>query len=198
MISGPADPDYVTSWNPATRVLGVTRSGGAIVVDLSSEAREADVGSEGAALMIQQLVYTVTDAADDDGATVLLTIAGEPAGELWGAVTWTEPVDRAGPLSVRLLVQVDQPAEGASTPSPVTVSGEAAVFEATLQWQVLDAEGVEVTSGFTNTAAGQEFAPYTFTITLDPGTYTVLITEEDMSDGEGGAPMTDSRTITIQ
>lgn len=197
MISGPDDPDYTTAWNPATRVLGVERSPGAIVVDLSGEARTASIGSQGAAVMVQQLVHTATDAADDDTASVLLTIDGAPAGDLWGAESWTEPVTRDDPLSVRLLVQIDQPTEGATTTSPVTVSGEAAVFEANLLWSVLDGSGATVQSGFTTTAEGQTFAPYSFSVDLAPGTYTVVITEDDPSGGEAGPPMTDSRTITV-
>jgi hypothetical protein len=197
MIRGADDPDYTTTWNPGTRVLGVDRSGPAIVVDLSAEARTADVGSEGAARMIQQLVHTVTGAAGADTAPVLLTIEGEPAGDLWGAVSWTEPVGREDPLAVRQLVQIDEPVEGAATGSPVTVTGEAAAFEANVPWRVLDAAGAEVTSGFATTTEGQTFAPFAFTVELAPGTYTVEISEDDPSDGEGGTPMTDTRTITV-
>ncbi|NMR19464.1 Gmad2 immunoglobulin-like domain-containing protein [Cellulomonas fimi] len=197
MIEGPADPDYTTSWNPETEVLGVTRDGTTLVVDLSAEARTASVGSEGAALMIQQLVHTASEAAEEPGAGVLLTIDGAPAGELWGAVTWDEPVTRADPLDVRLLVQIDVPVEGATTTSPVTVSGEAAVFEANLLWRVVDLAGTEIASGFATTAEGQTFAPYSFTVELPAGTYQVVITEDDPSGGAAGEPMTDSRTITV-
>jgi hypothetical protein len=197
MIAGPVDPDYASTWNPSTTVLDVHQTSGTIVVDLSADARTAQVGSAGAALMIQQLVYTVTDAAGQAAAPVMLTIDGSPAGELWGAVAWDAPVTRADPLDVRLLVQIDRPAEGAVTATPVTVSGDAAVFEATLTWAVLDAGGATVRSGFTMTSEGQTFAPYSFTVPLDAGSYTVVVTEEDLSGGEGGTPMSDSRTITV-
>lgn len=198
MIAGPDDPDYATGWAPGTEVLGVTEEAGTFTVDLSEEARSATVGSEGAALMIQQLVWTVTDTADQDDAGVVLTVEGEPAGELWGAVSWDGPVVRADPVDVRVLVQIDTPAEGATVGSPVTVSGEAAVFEANLPWAVLDESGEEVQSGFTMTAEGQTFAPYSFDVELEPGTWTIVITEDDPSDGEGGEPMTDSRTVTVE
>jgi hypothetical protein len=193
MIAGPDDPDYSTAWNPATEVVGVTQADGVLTVDLSEDARTANIGSEGAALMIQQLVWTVTDAAEADDAAVLLTIAGE----LWGAVSWDTPVTRADPMSVRMLVQIDEPREGAMTGTSVTVSGEAAVFEAVLPWSVLGGAGAEVTSGTTMTAEGQTFAPFSFTVDLEPGTYTVVITEDDPSDGAGGTPTSDTRTITV-
>ncbi|MFA6576932.1 MAG: Gmad2 immunoglobulin-like domain-containing protein [Nocardioides sp.] len=197
MIEGAADPDYMTTWDPATEVLDVSDNGGAITVDLSADARTANVGSEGAALMIQQLVYTVTEAVDET-AEVTLLIEGEPAGELWGVVAWDEPVVRADPLDVRSLVQIDAPTEGLVTSSPLRVEGEAAVFEATLGWRVLDADGQEVNGGFTMTAEGQTFAPFQFPLVLEPGTYTVEISEDDPSGGEGGTPMTDTRTVTIE
>ncbi|OIQ84673.1 sporulation and spore germination [mine drainage metagenome] len=197
MIAGPVDPDYTSSWNPKTTVLGVRQTAGTIVVDLSADARTANVGSAGAALMIQQLVYTVTDAAGQPAAAVMMTIDGSPAGELWGAVAWDSPVTRADPLDVRLLVQIDRPAEGAVSATPLAVSGDAAVFEATLRWTVLDAHGATVRSGSAMTSEGQTFAPYSFTVPLDPGTYTIVVSEEDLSGGEGGIPMSDSRTVTV-
>ena len=197
MIAGPVDPDYATTWDPGTEVLGVADSGGTIEVDLSAEARTANVGSEGAALMVQQLVYTVTEALDAE-AEVLLLVEGEPAGELWGTLVWDEPIGRADPLDVRLLVQIDQPGEDVTTSSPLRVEGEAAVFEAMLGWRVLDEAGDEVIAGNTMTAEGQTFAPFMFPVELDPGLYVVEIFEEDASGGEGGAPMTDTRTVTIE
>lgn len=197
MVAGPEDPDYTTPWNASTQVLGVSREGEAISVDLSEDARTANIGSEGAALMIQQLVYTVTEAVDED-ATVQLLIEGEPAGELWGVVTWDEPVGREDPLEVRALVQIDSPREGATSTSPLTVEGEAAVFEANLPWRILDETGTEVQAGNTMTSEGQTFAPFSFSVELEPGTYTVEIIEDDPSGGEGGTPTTDSRTVTIE
>lgn len=197
MIAGPVDADYATTWDPGTEVLGVTNAGGTIEVDLSADARTANVGSEGAALMVQQLVYTVTEALDED-AEVQLLVEGEPAGELWGTLVWDEPIGRADPLDVRLLVQIDQPTEELTTSSPLRVEGEAAVFEAMLGWRVLDEAGDEVIAGNTMTAEGQTFAQFMFPVELDPGTYVVEIFELDASGGEGGAPMTDTRTVTIE
>ena len=196
MIAGPDDPDYTSAWNPSTQVLGVT-PGDTVVVDLSADARTANIGSQGAALMIQQLVHTVTAAVGDETAGVLLLIDGEPAGELWGAVEWTQPVTRDDPLGVQYLTQIDVPREGATTTSPVTVSGQAAAFEATVPWKVLDDSGAEVTSGSTMTSEGQTFAPYSFTVELEPGTYTIVVDEDDPSGGEGGPRMTDTRTVTV-
>lgn len=197
MIAGPDDPDYTSPWNKATTVLGVT-PGNPTVVDLSADARTASIGSAGAALMIQQLVHTVTAANGNPTGSVLLTIAGQPAGELWGVVEWTTPQVREPALDVQALVQIAAPRQGATTSSPVTVSGQAAVFEATLPWKVVTDRGVVVLSGVAHTAEGQTFAPYSFTVQLPPGTYTVVATEDDPSGGEAPGPrMQDSKKFTV-
>jgi hypothetical protein len=197
MIAGARDPDYTTTWNPATRVLSVTRAGKAIVVDLSAEARTANVGSEGAALMIQQLVYTAS-AAVDASAPVTLLIEGKPAGELWGVVSWTKPVKRADPLDVRQLVSIETPLDGATVSSPVTVSGVAATFEANVPWRVRNDKGKVVKRGFTTAAEAFTFAPYSFTVDLKPGTYTIEVSEDDPSAGEAGKPMVDTKAVVVE
>ncbi len=197
MITGSDDPDYTTTWNPRTRILDVRRHGGEVTLDLSSDARRANVGSAGAALMIQQLVHTVTSAAPGTDRVVLL-IDGSPARELWGVVSWDRPVEREEPLGVRQLVQLDAPREGAVVTSPVVVTGEAAVFEAVLPWRVVDRQGRTVKSGTTMTAEGQRFAPFRFEVSLPPGAYTIEITEDDPSDGAAGQPMVDTRAVTVR
>lgn len=198
MIKGPRDPDYWTQWHPGTKVLSVREEPGLITVDLSAEARVADVGSAGAALMVQQLVWTVTEAAEDPDAGVILHIDGEPAGELWGALTWDDPEVRADPLDVRMLVQLDSPVpDEVFASGTVAISGEAAAFEANVPWRLYDGDGTLLESGFTTTSAGQEFAPFSFNLDLDAGEYIIEIVEDDPSDGEAGAPMSDTRTFFV-
>ncbi|WP_101525692.1 Gmad2 immunoglobulin-like domain-containing protein [Nocardioides houyundeii] len=197
MISGPEDPDYSSTWNPATKVLGITEADGVINVDLSAEARDADVGAPGAELMVQQLVWTVTQLYGDELGVQLL-IDGEPAGELWNAVTWDAPVTRTPADEIRAFVGIDTPAEGTTTSSPLTVSGEANAFEATVPWRVLDAQGKEVKSGFTTAEEGMTLSPYSFNLRLPAGDYTIEVAEDDPSGGEGGEPLTDTRSITVK
>lgn len=198
MIAGPDDPDYASPWNPETEVLATGVEDGRITVDLSADARTSNVGSAGAALMIQQLVYTATDAAGTPRAQVELLVDGQPAGELWGAVAWDGPVGREDADDVRMLVQIDAPREGQVVTGPLTVNGEANVFEATVVWRILDAGGELVDSSFVTTTEAFTFAPFEFGIVLDPGTYVVEIQEDDPSAGEAGPPMTDTRTVTIE
>lgn len=193
----PLDPDYVGLWDPAGTVLGVDQTDGAIEVDLSAAATTTTTGSAGAQLAVQALVYTVTGALQSDDPVRIL-IEGEPVDELFGVLDVSQPIARADQISVRLLVQVNDPNEGDVVGSPVTVSGEAAVFEATLPWSVQTPDGDVVQTGVAQTSEGQTFAPFEFEIVLDPGDYVVVITEDDPSDGAGGPLQADSRRFVVE
>lgn len=196
MIAGPDDPDYRGPWNPGTRVLGISDNADVITVDVSGEARTANVGSAFAVLMKQQLIYTVTEQLGRD-KRVLLHIDGAPAGELWGVTEWATPEPRGDWSETLLLVGIDTPAENATVPSPVVVTGQAAVFEATLPWRVRAADGAIVQEGFATTSEGMTLAPYRFDVSLPAGEYMIEVTEDDPSGGEGGPLDVDTRRITV-
>ncbi len=188
-------PGHVSHWPPGSALAGpVTHDAGVVTVDL--DPRAAAGAPAEPLLAVQQLVHTVTGAL---GTTdpVRLLVAGRVVPRLWNdGVATVAPVARADPLGVRVLVGIDDPAEGAVVGSPVRVRGEAAVFEANLLWEVRR-DGAVVRSGATSTAEGQRFAPYEFVVRLPPGEYEVRVAEDDPSDGEGRPPMTDSRRITV-
>jgi len=198
MIARPPVPQYDTLWNAATQVRSVEVGGGAIYVDLGLSGAPIIRGEPETA--IQQLVYTATAAAslvdrDFGSLPVRILVDGEPVDDL-GGVDVSEVLRRAAPLDVRQLVQLNEPSQGATVRSPVRVSGDAAVFEATLVWE-LRQDGRVVDSGFDNTRDGQRFSEFDFELELEPGEYSIVITEDDASDGEGGEPMSDERTFTV-
>jgi hypothetical protein len=152
-------------------------------------------GTELAEVTVQQLVFTVQGALRSTDPVRIL-VDGAPVQDLWGAVDLSAPVGRGDPYAVRSLVQIDSPADGARVGREVEVRGEAAVFEATVLWEVLR-DGELVQKGFTSTAEGQRFAPFAFTVTLEPGEYTVRIREDDPSGGEGRPVLSDDKRITV-
>jgi Immunoglobulin-like domain of bacterial spore germination/Sporulation and spore germination len=173
------DPDYHNPWPQGTSLRApVTSTADAIAVDLTA-ASPSDLAT-------QQLVFTVQGAL---GSTA-------PVHLLRNGVATGPPIPRGDPYALRSLVQIDAPADGTSTPSPVTVTGEAAVFEATLHWAVVSGT-TTIRTGVASTAEGQVFAPFRFTLDLPPGRYTVQISEDDPSDGAGRPVLTDNRTITV-
>lgn len=196
MLRGPIDPDYRTLWPAGTTLRApVTHADGVITVDLTLSA-PASVGTAAAELTVQQLVYTVQGAL---GSTdpVRLLVDGAQVPELFGAVSTADPVRRADQYAVRSLVQIDDPVDGATVGRTVTVRGEAAVFEANVPWEVLRGTTV-VQRGAAMSAEGQRFAPYSFNVTLQPGTYVVRVMEDDPSGGEGRPPFVDTKTITVR
>jgi len=190
------DPDYRSHWPAGTRLRSaVQHAGGVITVDLSGEARSAQVGSELAELTVQQLVYTVQGALQSTDPVRIL-IDGATVPDLWGHVSTAQPVQRADPDLTRSLVQIDNPAHGTQVGRTFTVSGEASAFEANVPWEVRR-DGALIRSGFTMTAEGQRFSAFSFSLTLDPGDYTVRIMEDDPSGGADRPPLDDTKLVHV-
>jgi len=195
MIDGPTDPDHVTAWNAETVVLGVD-VGEMITIDLSPEARGVDSNPALTSMMVQQLVYTATEAVGDPDAAVSLLIDGAPAGNLGGGVTWSEPMGRADPLEVRTPVQVESPSEGQRFTDPnVVIVGEAFLGGSDLAWRIVDLAGEEVASGAVTAGPGTTFEPFSLEVELElPGYYTVEVTGEDPTSG---SPVTATRSFSV-
>ena len=95
-------------------------------------------------------------------------------------------------------VQIASPADGAAVDaSPFTVTGRAAAFEANVQWELMQGDTV-VKRGFTTAEECCTLAPYSFEVTAPPGTYTLVVHDEDPSGGEGLAPWQDTKEITVR
>jgi Sporulation and spore germination/Immunoglobulin-like domain of bacterial spore germination len=197
LLAQPAgiDPDYRSHWPAGTQLRSaVTHTGGVITVDLSSQARTAQLGSELAELTVQQLVYTVQGALQSTDPVRLL-IDGATVPELWGHVSTAQPVQRADPYRTRSLVQIDNPAHGAQVGRTFTVSGEASSFEANVPWQVLR-DGTVIRSGHTM-AGSTQFDSFSFSLTLEPGDYTVRITDDNACGDECRAPFEDTKLVHV-
>jgi len=67
-------------------------------------------------------------------------------------------------------IKVYAPEQGASITSPVTISGEARVFEGTVNYRILDENGTVIGEGFTTAAATDVglFGPYTVAAVFSP------------------------------
>lgn len=191
MAAEPVDPDYDSPWHPDTGF--DVSAGDPIEVDLSLPDGSA-APDEVSELAVQQLVYTV-QAALQSTDPVRILVDGEPVDELWG-VDVSDGLTRAPQLEVRQLVQINDPGEGVAVTSPVRVTGEAALFEATYVWRV-ERDGTVVEEGSGMADEGQRFAAFSFEAELEPGTYTVIVSATDPSGGEGPEPMSDSRTFTV-
>ena len=176
------DPDFSSFWPAGLRVASVVRDGNVVVLDLAY-ADGLDFDYE--AIAVQQLVYTVT-AVLQETVPVRLSFNGSAR----------EPVSRAPTAEVQAPVWITSPQEGDVVGRTFEVSGTAAVFEATLNYEVRRPDGSLVTEGFTNTSEGQAFAPYAFSLTLEPGTYVIEAYEASAEDGS--KQFADTKTITVR
>ena len=202
MLATPAeDPDYSSGWNPTTRVLSVRQVAGVITVDLSPEARMAQLSGQAAEATAQQLVYTATAAYDSDDPVQLL-VEGQPAGMMWEAVDWADPLARAPDLETRLLVLIESPRQGAVVERTFRVTGEAANSEAVIGWSLESPPGTEALSGTAMAAAGDRLAPFDFAVSLPAdqpaGQYLLVVEQDDPSGGEAEpGPMRDDKLVNI-
>jgi hypothetical protein len=189
------DPAYRSAWPRGwTLRTPVRHTAGVITVDLTAGGYQPS--AELADWAVRQLVYTVQGALGS-ADPVRILVGGRSVPVLWGRVAIAEPRTRDDPDTVRSPVQIDNPGYGARLGRTFRVSGEAAVFEATVLWQVLRGSAV-VQHGFTSTAEGQKFSPYSFELTLEPGDYTLRVYQDDASGGEGRPPISDTRPITVR
>jgi len=174
MIEGPIDPDYRSLWNSGTDVLSVTEESGVVTVNLSAAAAEASVDPMMAELLVQQLVYTAT--TDDRGGSVRLLIDGEPAGHLWGAVSWDHAVAREGASQVLAPVLIDHPQQGARlTTDSLSFTGQyLAGFS--LAWRVILAGTDETAAtGTVEATLGDGLRPFSIAAQVGPGRYLLEV-----------------------
>jgi hypothetical protein len=191
MLGQPAtDPDYSSLWPSGAGVLDYSTSGDTATVDVSEFPA---VGSEAEGVAVQQLVYTVT-ANDKTVKQVRLLVDGA-APE--GAFDWSSPVKRASMLDVQGLVWLLTPTQEATVGSPVEITGFGTAFEGTVSWEVRkDGSDTVVEEGFAPAGANGDFAEFSDTVDLPPGTYEIRVFE---SSAEDGRPLhVDSKTFTVE
>jgi immunoglobulin-like protein involved in spore germination len=90
---------------------------------------------------------------------------------------------------------ITTPADGATVSSPFTVSGKAAAYEGNVQWELKQGSTV-VRRGFTTTKVCCRLSPYSFAVTAPPGTYTLVVHDENV--GEGPPPARDTAQVWVQ
>ncbi len=154
LLTGPSAAEYAAglrSQIPAgTTLHGVRISAGIATADLSSSFGSA-ASPSAMPLRIAQVVYTLTQfptvtgvrfAIDGQGVTVV------------GGVPVQSPQTRAMYGGYLPAITVRSPVIGARVTSPVTVSGTADVFEATVSVRILDSAGREIARTFTTASCG--------------------------------------------
>lgn len=157
LLDGPTEAERqagVASAIPAgTELLGLTIEGGLASADLSS-AFESGGGSTSMILRLAQLTYTLTQFGSVDAVT--FTLDGEPVGDWFSSegIIVDHPLTRRDFDDWLPPILVERPSIGERVTSPITLSGSADVFEATVSVSVLDEDGEEIARTFTTATCG--------------------------------------------
>jgi hypothetical protein len=204
--NGAADPDYTTAWAPGS-FAGANTDGpdDVIYVELADESlhdRPAGMSEAEAELAISQVILTVQGALGTGRKPVQFQLNGNPINEVYGEPT-SEPLGNQPQFDVYALVNISDPAEGTVVSGRFLAKGVADSYEATVPWQILDADDNVVAEGFA-TADGWMGGLWPWETEIDvsglePGTYTFVASTSDPSGGaEGAGPTSDTRTIVVE
>jgi hypothetical protein len=156
LLDGPTDAEVAdgigTQIPPGTTLVGLSISGGVATVNLSQ-----DYFSGGSAVSewtrLGQVVFTISQFHTVDG--VLIQLDGDPIRTFDIDGNFLDrPWTRDDFETIAPAIIVTSPLPGATVASPVEVSGTADVFEATVSLRLLDANGHELATDFTNATCG--------------------------------------------
>jgi len=191
------DPDYTSPWPSGEMLRGARMRQGVIAINLDARAATRPQGmSLGTAkAAVQQLVLTA-QSATRHRYPVRFLLDGRPTATVLGLRVGHEVTGRRDD-SVLAAVSIRSPAQDATVRSPFTVTGQAATFEANVQWELTQGDTV-VRRGFTTARECCTLSPYSFKVSAPPGVYTLVVHDEDASGGEGVGRSVDTKSITVR
>ncbi len=145
VLAGPSDPERAAGVRTAvpsgTRLLGLEIHDGIAFVDFSTEFRGTGAI---APILFGQVVWTIGQFSTVDRVVIKVD----------GAETTDVPQTKDEYERFLPAIVVFSPVIGSAVSNPVTISGTANVFEATVSLRILDQNGSEVARGFTQATCG--------------------------------------------
>lgn len=197
LVSGeltPLDADYQNLWAAPNGVAALELAGTAAIVDMVPVS--LNVGAEGEAAAINQIVWTLTEI-NPEIESVSFLIDGSPAESFAGHVDLMTDFQRGAEFEVLSSLQIDFPAEGSILSGPVTVSGAACTFEANLIWTLLR-NGKILEEGSTLAAeACPVRSPWSVDfVNLDNGHYVFVA--QAFSPKDGGLLVQDDKSFRVK
>jgi hypothetical protein len=191
LLAGPSDiegdVDVVSVIPEGTELLGLTITDGVATVDLSSEF-ESGGGSASMFARLSQVVFTMTQFPTVDG--VLFELDGEPVETFSGEGIVLEGPQRRKDYEDQLpAIVVEEPSTGDEVTSPLTVSGTANTFEATVEMRLV-VGGKELAHTFTTATCGTGCrGDYEAKLKFKVSEPTEAILEVYESSAEDGSPI---------
>lgn len=156
LIKGdPVTPDAYRVLPEDTRILGVNIENGLATIDFSPEVLRANVGSSGEGLGIASIVNTLTEFPTIQEVSFMVDGQVENAMDWWGHVGLHEqPFQRDLSNVFEPAIWVTSPVKDQVISSPLKISGNARVFEATVSFRLKDTAGNVLAEGFTTATEG--------------------------------------------
>lgn len=189
----------VTLWKEGT-IGAVDVSPQRITVDLQYDGAMG-FDTEAQRVAVQQLVWTAEAALGKGAVPVKFTLQGKE-GKLFGTIPTGQPLTRpSSDESWKDLapIWVTSPGrnQALSAAKPVTVEGQATVFEATLSWQLLRDDASVKEGNAMATIGAPSRGTYAIPLgALTPGSYTIRVWEVSQHDGTVSAE--DSVSFTVK
>ncbi len=182
--AAPGDSGYEAWWT-GVDVPSVSVTASRITVTLSTGL--TGLSAEQSKLALQQLVWTAQGAVGEGLLPVSFTLADgstDIAPGLPASASYTQPTGQAA-FSEISMIWISGPARGVALKAgPVTVSGVASIFEATVQWQVVKGGSVVASGVATASKGAPARGEYTFaTPALAAGDYTLRVFSTSAKDG---------------
>jgi hypothetical protein len=166
-----SDPEYSTPWQDTT-VTAVRIDGATATVDLHGVPDAVPGGVATARVAVQQLVWTVTAAGGT--SAVRLLVDGHGVATLWGVPDLDGPLTRAPRTEVQAPIWLIDPQQAAPVGRTFQVNITGTVPGGMAGLRVMRGSDVVKDQQVPLTAAAPQQGETHLTLTLDPGTYTVI------------------------
>lgn len=198
------DPDYKSYWPSSIKIESVSFDGvgdsGSIGIRLSAAAADRPTGTSAkqALMQVDAIVRTAQEAFSAK-ASVDFYVDTERQDRVLGVDT-SSPQTGGNDDDVLALISIGNLVDGATVPAgKLTVTGMAAAFEANVSWEIMLGGDAVIDQGNTTATECCTLKPYSFTtnIALAPGTYTVVVHDNDES-GQGRPVNRDTKEIVVE
>lgn len=134
-------------------------------------------------IAVQSLVWTATAAAQLNVPVRVEVTGGKAAFASKPAGNYARPASTSSYTDL-VPIWADSPSPGATVTVPVTVTGQACVFEAQFSWELLQGSTVVKSGNTMASIACPDYGTYTIPLgSLPSGSYTIRLYDLSMKDG---------------
>jgi len=171
-----------------TKILGVKIDQGLATVDFSPEVLRANVGASGEALGIASIVNTLTEFPTVQKVSFTVEGKVDTAKDWWGHVgLYEQPFKRDLSQVYEPVIWVTAPVASQKITSPLTIKGNARVFEAQVNYRLRDKNGAVMAEGSAMASEGApgrgDFAGQLTFASTSSGPGQLEVFEVSMKDG---------------